>query len=432
MGKRQRSRERSGRSSSSSSKHRSTSRKHHHRRRSRSRSRNRSAGSPSPPAGTTLAKQRAKLLKYAVRGDARKARRLLSRERTAAAALLSVTAAGDGGGGAAAGATTPLHAAAKRGHADLVSLLVRYGADAGARDALGNSPAHLAVQGGHMPLLVTLLQADRPPDIDAPNAAGVTVRQLSQAAMHAEDAAAARRQRQGTGGTSDDAHDADDADDADEEAWRKRLQEEMSDDEAGGIGYARYRPAAHGGGDDDVFVWPTGLDEGDDDSWADRVWEDMKRQQRLRRAVEQREQGFGDAVAARAAAEAERRRRAAAAAEASARILAEERAKEANWREGMLKQVAEVRLCMLLSIGCGFTAGWWSLTHPQIRTPTHHLNPIRRQRCQHSAASTNQPGCAWTLPSALLVVLPSRLPTSLGQPERCKRSHTAAAAVRVV
>lgn len=34
-----------------------------------------------------------------------------------------------------------------------------YGADAGATDDLGNTPAHLAVQGGHLDLLVTLLQA---------------------------------------------------------------------------------------------------------------------------------------------------------------------------------------------------------------------------------------------------------------------------------
>jgi hypothetical protein len=103
----------------------------------------------------------------------------------------------------------------------------------------------------------------------------------------------------------------------------------------------RYRPAAH----DDAFIWPRGLGEGDDDTWADRLWEDMQRARRAAAAAAAAEQlrGFG-AQGAAAAAATERRRRAEAAAAASARILAEERAKEANWRDAMLRQVAEVRV----------------------------------------------------------------------------------------
>jgi hypothetical protein len=103
----------------------------------------------------------------------------------------------------------------------------------------------------------------------------------------------------------------------------------------------RYRPAAH----DDAFSWPSGLDDGDDDGWADRLWADMRRRQREADAAARREAGLlRDAAAARAGADAERRRRAEAAAAESARILAEERAKQANWRDAMLRQVAEVGL----------------------------------------------------------------------------------------
>ncbi|KAI8470734.1 MAG: hypothetical protein J3K34DRAFT_521153 [Monoraphidium minutum] len=268
------------------------------------------------------------------RGDTRKLRRLLRKHPPAARG-----AAGGGDDGAAAA----LREAARRGHIEAVALLVRHSADAGAADALGNTAAHLALQSGHIGLLVTLLQADRPPDIDAPNAAGVTVRQLSQAAMDAAAAATAAQQRWeqhrqqqlaaaaaapggGEGGEDDE--------------WRRKLRDEMSDDEAGGIGYGRYRPTPA----DDTFVWPAGLDEGGDDEWADRLWQEMARRQRADAAAAAREAGLRDAAGARAAADAERRRKAAAAAAESARILGEERAKEANWRDAMLRQVAEAGL----------------------------------------------------------------------------------------
>lgn len=122
----------------------------------------------------------------------------------------------------------------------------------------------------------------------------------------------------------------------------------------------RYRPTPV----DDSFVWPSGLNDGDDDSWADRLWQDMQRLQRERSTAQQRLAGMRDAAAARAAAQEERRRRAAAAAAESSRILAEEHAKEANWREAMLKEVAEVGLWAFGSIaavaGCvlAWTLGW--------------------------------------------------------------------------
>jgi hypothetical protein len=102
----------------------------------------------------------------------------------------------------------------------------------------------------------------------------------------------------------------------------------------------RYKPAAH----DDAFAWPRGLGEGDDGAWADRLWEDMLRRRRAAAAAAAaRGFGSGGAAAAAAAAAAERRRRAEAAAAESARILGEERAKDADWRAAMLRQVAEVR-----------------------------------------------------------------------------------------
>jgi hypothetical protein len=195
-----------------------------------------------------------------------------------------------------------------------------------------------------MDLLVTLLTAARPPDIDRPNAAGLTVRQLSQAAMEAEAAAESAQQRRrqqrqdeedyayhgssSGGGGSEGAQ-------GDQE-WRDRLRDEMSDDEAGGIGWARYRQP------DDSFVWPDGLKEDDDESWADRLWRDMLRHQKAQRDAERKLHGFGDGAAARAAAAEETRRRAEAARAASDRILKEERERSANWREGMMRQVAEV------------------------------------------------------------------------------------------
>lgn len=112
-----------------------------------------------------------------------------------------------------------------------------------------------------------MLQADRPPDVDTPNAQGTTVRQLMERAMasgvsqagapalstgpgpiaghgpdpdigphlpgRAQQRRTAARGRGGGGGRSDD--DEGRADD-----FEQRLREEMSDDEAGGIGFGRW------------------------------------------------------------------------------------------------------------------------------------------------------------------------------------------------
>lgn len=199
-------------------------------------------------------------------------------------------------------------------------------------------------------------------------------------------AAAAARRQQARHSLDDDVSsgDASGGGYADEDDWRQRLRDEMSDDEAGGIGYARCVrgawPAAHTvaasstprpdpvhpisaaglplaqppppaplpwyryrpGAADDTFVWPQGLGDGDDDAWADRIWESMRRARRAADAAAARAAGFKGAAAARAEAAEARARRAAAAAAEGARILEEERAKEANWREAMLRQVAEV------------------------------------------------------------------------------------------
>jgi NF-kappa-B inhibitor-like protein 1 len=102
-----------------------------------------------------------------------------------------------------------------------------------------------------------------------------------------------------------------------------------------------------GDGADDV-------DDEADDRWADRLWQDMQ---------EHRRQAAAAAAAAMAAAAGkrgggvafgsgpsrddaarERLRRAAAAAEESARILREERAKDADWRAAMMQQVEAAAL----------------------------------------------------------------------------------------
>ena len=92
---------------------------------------------------------------------------------------------------------------------------------------------------------------------------------------------------------------------------------------------------------------PTHDDEDeDDDVWAERIWRDMeehKRQMRKQR-VPQRGLGFGDGPGGvREEGAAKRAKRAAEAKAESDRILRDEQAKDANWREAMLRQVQEVR-----------------------------------------------------------------------------------------
>jgi len=137
-----------------------------------------------------------------------------------------------------------------------------------------------------------------------------------------------------------------------DDEWRARLREELSDDDAGGIGWARYAPRP----EDELPTQPparksslprhTDEDE-DDDVWAEQIWRDMeehKRQMRKQR-VPQRGLGFGDgAGGVREEGASKRVKRAAEAKAESDRILREEQAKDADWREAMLRQVQEAAL----------------------------------------------------------------------------------------
>ena len=76
---------------------------------------------------------------------------------------------------------TALHRAADKGSAEVVSLLVYYGADVNqAEDGLGCSPLHLAVHGGRVEAVGVLLKAGADPA--QPNRDGLTSRDLAEAA----------------------------------------------------------------------------------------------------------------------------------------------------------------------------------------------------------------------------------------------------------
>ncbi|KAL9607858.1 MAG: hypothetical protein Q9167_007272 [Letrouitia subvulpina] len=60
---------------------------------------------------------------------------------------------------------TPLHLASARGHYDIVKLLLEYGADAGARNALGETPLQKAIQYGNRQV-IELLHGHVTADID--------------------------------------------------------------------------------------------------------------------------------------------------------------------------------------------------------------------------------------------------------------------------
>lgn len=95
-----------------------------------------------------------------------------------------------------------------------------------------------------------------------------------------------------------------------------------------------------------------GEDDDEDDSWADRLWQDMQEHKRAAAAAAAASKnrpgvsssaGVFSAGSSRAEAARERERKAAAAAAESARILKEEQAKDADWRAAMMRQVQEVR-----------------------------------------------------------------------------------------
>lgn len=141
-------------------------------------------------------------------------------------------------------APPPAAQACRHGHLDVIKLLLKHDAPARAVDARGNSPAHLAAQHRHLAALAMLLQARRPPDIEARNKQGVSVRQLAAAAMEggAEPGPAStgagagaglqqQWQQPQAGGWGEPAagHAVDE--EGEEDGWRRRLAEELSDAE---------------------------------------------------------------------------------------------------------------------------------------------------------------------------------------------------------
>lgn len=121
---------------------------------------------------------------------------------------------------------------------------------------MGNTPAHLAAQAGHLVAVTQLLQASQPPDIDeCVNNRGVSIRQAVEAALGVtagqggDVTAGVSQLMQGRAGVAHYAADREEEED-EEEAWRRRLREEASDDEFGGGGAATGAGGAAGDFDD--------------------------------------------------------------------------------------------------------------------------------------------------------------------------------------
>ncbi|KAG2440316.1 hypothetical protein HXX76_004423 [Chlamydomonas incerta] len=159
------------------------------------------------------------------------------------------------------------------------------------------------------------MQAVDAPSVDLPGAGGDTLRDLMTQALGGGSGGAGERAGVTTGptGVRANAHQPDGQED-DEAVWRRRLREEYSDGEGGG------GDSDWGGGD--AFGGPA---VEDDDAWANRLWKEM--QQRRRAAAAASTASFTANLREESA------RRAAEAEERSRRILQEEQAKDAAWRQ---------------------------------------------------------------------------------------------------
>lgn len=125
-----------------------------------------------------------------------------------------------------------------------MKLLLKHGAPTSAANMRGDTPAHLAARGHHLEVLAALLQSRHPPDIEARNREGVTVRQLAQAAMEggsgpsrANTTQQQQQQREQEWREQQQQQDHDwgsqhaKAGYESEDSWRRRLAEELSDAE---------------------------------------------------------------------------------------------------------------------------------------------------------------------------------------------------------
>ena len=177
-----------------------------------------------------------RIRKYARRGDLSKLRRAWKRARDDSdgepeADLLS--AAGKHG-------RTAMHLAAEDGHSDVVDWLLRHGARADAvDDASGETPAHLAAKWAALrPELIVAFRAHAPSSLHVADAAGRTPRDVAAAVLaHASAKADAARRR---ANVVDDtaakaaAHAAAEQAAQREQDWRSRLFDEAELDEGDG------------------------------------------------------------------------------------------------------------------------------------------------------------------------------------------------------
>lgn len=264
-----------------------------------------------------------KLMTYAGLGKERKIRKLLDR----AGSDFNVDAYDAEG-------LTALHHACSHGHTAAALLLLGRGSDVDAEDFAGNSPVHLAASGHHLSLLSTLLQVSPPPDIDRKNARGVTVRSLTDAAMHRADIDDWR-----SGNPVEPLSDAQprsaerspEGQDPDPETvWRQRLAAEEDSEANPWSGGGWGDPNWEDGDGADLPGVPWGGAGETEDQFASRIWAEMQR--RKNRDVDAAEQAFkaqrDKANAARQAAESEAYQR-------SQRILEAELAKDRAWRDAV-------------------------------------------------------------------------------------------------
>ncbi|KAF6252306.1 hypothetical protein COO60DRAFT_1644158 [Scenedesmus sp. NREL 46B-D3] len=255
-------------------------------------------------------------------------------------------------------------------------------ADAGAEDAAGNTPGHLAAMHANWVSLSALIQsAEQPVDVTAANHAGLTIQHIMQRHNQGEQPRLAGEAARSGSGSDSAAHGSSSLDSAGgrpqaagaaaaaaadgggvDAAWRARLAEEMSDDEGGwgglsGAGWGAAAPpgaavAEYGQAATRTGAAAPAADEDDDEAWADRLWQDMQDHRRSVSAAAASAAaarsgggaafaGFGGGAAARDAAAQERQRKADAAAAESARILKEEQAKDSNWRAAMMQQIEQ-------------------------------------------------------------------------------------------
>ncbi|EFN57300.1 hypothetical protein CHLNCDRAFT_143906 [Chlorella variabilis] len=239
--------------------------------------------------------------------------------------------------------TTALHEACRHGHLPTVRLLLRRGADAGAVDMRGDTPAHLAARHAHLDLLPALLEADRPPEIEAVNARGESVQELAARAMDKQDSyrrevqerqverqGEAQQQRSPSLGPSD-------------WEWQQRLAGELSG------GEVEEEWGAFGGGDWHADEYETA------EEYAQRIWAEMQAHRRAEeekmRAAFSKRRRKEEAVreAYRAQAEAESRR-----------ILEEQRGQDAAWRAAVAEGQAGAKRA-------SYEARWqfFSSKHPE-------------------------------------------------------------------